>query len=147
MNRRTIGIIVIYTIIMAALLLVTFGLNWNPSGYDYTVEGDSLTIERGIFAPETEEINLENIQSDALLFYLELSKERQLWKIDLTIIGLLLPFILLLFVPENQPFKRVLPQKWYRLIVVSVVLLYAAYSITQHVGNIDQIQEYAEKLL
>ncbi|MCA0971063.1 hypothetical protein LCM20_10715 [Halobacillus litoralis] len=147
MNRKTIGIIVAYTIVMASLLFVTFGLNWNPSGYDYKVEGDTLTIERGMIASETQEVNIQDKQSTALLFYTALSKERGQWNIDLTMIGLLLPFILLLFVPEKQPLKETVPRKWYRLVVISAAVLYLAYSITQHVTNISLIQTYVERLL
>ncbi len=144
MDKKTIGIIAIYTVIMASLLVVTFGLNWNPSGYDYTIDGNTLTIERGA---EADKVNIENNQADAVLFYYELSKERQQWTVDVTVIGLLLPFLLLLFVPERQPFKKALPHNWYRLIIISIALLYTAYSVTQHIEYIGQIQEYVDQLL
>ncbi|TGB02627.1 hypothetical protein [Halobacillus salinus] len=147
MDKKTIGIIVAYTVIMGSLLFATFGLNWNPSGYDYTIDGETLTIERGLFSPEVEESNISDNQSEALLFYLELSKERSQWKVDLTVIGLLLPFLLLMFVPAKRPFKEKVPKNWYRLIVSGAAVLYIAYSVTQHVEIIEQINEYAKPLL
>ncbi|MGI8316573.1 hypothetical protein [Halobacillus mangrovi] len=147
MDKKVIGIIVAYTLIMTSLLVATFGADWNPSGYDYSIDGQSLTIEEGLFSKETETVDVSDKQMEAVLFYLEVSKERSLWYTDVTVIGLVLPFLLLGFIPERRPFQKFIPKQWYIIMVAAITLLYAAYSVTGHLEHLGQIEEYVSQLL
>ncbi|RWZ58938.1 hypothetical protein EQV77_08265 [Halobacillus fulvus] len=143
MDKKTIGIIVAYTLIMTALLLVTFAGNWNPSGYDYTIDNQTVTIEKGT---EQWEVDVSDKQPDAFRFYVALSEERQQWRTDITAIALLLPFLLLIAVPERRPFKNMVPKKWYMLIVLAIAVIYVVYSLSFHVEQIGEIQRLVEQL-
>ncbi|KHE70933.1 hypothetical protein [Halobacillus sp. BBL2006] len=147
MDKKVIGIIVAYTLIMASLLAVTFVANWNPSGYDYSIDGQTLTIERGLFSKQKESVDVTDQQMEAVLFYLEVSKERSLWNMDVTVIGLILPFLLLGLIPDRRPFQKFIPKQWYIIIVVAIAALYTAYSVSGHLEHVNEIQKLAEQLL
>lgn len=147
LNKKIIGIIVAYTLIMASLLSATFIAQWTPSGYDYSVEGETLTIEQGVFTKTATEVNIEEQQVEALRFYVALSGEREQWRVDVTAIGLLLPFLLLLVVPDRRPFQKFLSFKWYATIFVGVAVIYLAISIPAHLAHISEIHEYVNRLL
>lgn len=147
MDKKMIGIIVAYTVVMASLLFVTFGIGWNPSGYEYSIEGDTMTIEQGLFSKNRETVNIEEKYSEALLFSAEISQERVQWKMDIIVIGLILPFLLLVLVPDRRPFREQVPAKWFIMIVVAAAALYAVYSGVAHAGNLEEIQRYADQLL
>ncbi|MCA0985436.1 hypothetical protein LCL89_15480 [Halobacillus yeomjeoni] len=147
MDKKIIGIIIAYTLIMGSLLIATFAGQWTPSGYDYSIEGETLTIEHRSFSGGEKKVNVENRQADALRFYVALSAERQQWRIDVMISALILPFILLLFTPERRPFKEQISLKWYTGIVAAIVIIYLSYTIPLHVSQVDEIQQYVNVLL
>lgn len=146
LDKKVIGLIAGYAVVMAGLLFITFSLQWTPSGYSYSLEDQTLTIEEGHFQKEITTVDISNQQEAALRYSLAVSVERQHWRMDVTIIGLLLPFILFLFVPNRRPLKNTLPYKWYIGIIAAVVVLYGSYSIPNYVDEINEVQEYAEQL-
>jgi hypothetical protein len=143
MDKKIIAVIGVYTVIMTALLLLTFAADWNPSGYDYSLNGETLTIEDG---NEDETISIEGKYEDAVLFMARVSQVREQWNIDLITTGLLLPFVLLLFVPERRPFRQQLSTNWYATIVSTIAVFYLVYSISTHVMLVSEINTYVERL-
>ncbi|MGP4076456.1 hypothetical protein [Halobacillus sp. K22] len=147
MDKKIIGITLAYAIIMMSLILVTFVGKWNPSGYSYSLSNQQLTIEKGLFSKETTDIAIEDRIDQAISFSLSISEENQQWRMDVIVIGLLLPFLLLLLVPERRPFKNHLSYPWFAVIVAALALLYASYSVPAHITEINDIQNQVNTLL
>ncbi|MGP4069364.1 hypothetical protein [Halobacillus sp. B29] len=147
MDKKIIGITLTYAIIMMSLILVTFIGEWNPSGYSYSLSNETLTIEKGLFSKETTEIAIEDRIDQAISFSLSISEENQQWRMDVIVIGLLLPFLLLLFVPDRRPFKKQLSYPWFAVIVAALVVLYASYSVPAHITEISDIQNQVDTLV
>ncbi|MGR9048453.1 hypothetical protein ACQ4XT_07490 [Halobacillus faecis] len=147
MDKKTIGVAGIYVLIMLPLLFLTYGANWNPSNISYELNGDTLVILEGIGKEEVAEVNVEDRMNDLLQFTLAVSVENKQWSTDVWVIGLLLPFLLFVIVPDRRPFKKNLSFKWYLTIVLAILVLYAAYSIPNHVAQVKEVNEYVNLLL
>ena len=147
MDKKKFGVAAIYILIMVPLLLVTYLANWNPSNISYDLDGEKLVIKEGVFAKEATEVDVGEKMDELLQFSLALSLESKLWRTDVTAIGLLLPFLLFALVPDRRPFRKKLPFKWYMTIVLAILVLYAAYSIPNHVSQIDDVYQYVRQLL
>ncbi|UOQ45308.1 hypothetical protein MUN89_04990 [Halobacillus salinarum] len=147
MNKKMLAIIGSYAVIMGLLLILTFSFQWNPSGYDYTIGDQSLTVEKGWISPDENTINVEGKQAEMLQFLLALSVEREHWRQDVTVIGLLLPFVLFLFYKQRRPFKNQVSYSWYVTIILAITALYAAYSTSGHLKEIEDIRSQLQQLL
>jgi hypothetical protein len=147
LDKKKFGVAAIYILIMAPLLLVTYFANWNPSNISYDLNGENLVIKEGVFTKETTEVDVGEKMDELLQFSLAISLESKLWRTDVTVIGLLLPFLLFAVVPDRRPFRKNLSFKWYMTIVLAILVLYAAYSIPNHVSQIDDIHQYVSHLL
>ncbi|MFQ3546361.1 hypothetical protein Q7A53_19945 [Halobacillus rhizosphaerae] len=146
MTNKMIGLIAVYAVIMAGLLYVTFAEEWNPSGNTYSVEDQTLTIEQGVFSKDTRTIDMKGKQADVLRYFLAMSVEREHWRQDLTVIGLILPFLLFIFYRDRRPFKSYVSYGWYVTIIAAIAVLYAAYSIPGHVSEIQDIHQQVNQL-
>ncbi|SFK60846.1 hypothetical protein SAMN04487936_12220 [Halobacillus dabanensis] len=147
MDKKKFGVAAIYIIIMVPLLLVTYFANWNPSNISYELKGENLVIEEGVFMKETTEVDVGEKMDELLQFSLAVSLESKLWRTDVTVIGLLLPFLLFAVVPDRRPFRKNLPFKWYMTIVLAILVLYAAYSIPNHVSQIAEVHQNVSHLV
>lgn len=143
MDKKIITVTGVYTVVMAGLLLLTFAADWNPSGYNYSVDSESLTIVEG---GKAETVLLEGNYQEAVLFMAKVSQVREQWNIDLLTIGLLLPFVLLMLVPERRPFQKQLTRNWYTAIVSAVAIFYLVYSVSTHILLHNEIIGYVERL-
>ncbi|WP_281974479.1 hypothetical protein [Halobacillus litoralis] len=146
MDKKKLTILLAYAIVMTGLLLLTFGAEWNPSNYSYSLNNGTMVIEKGL-SQELEEVSVGDRMDDVLRYTLAVSAEQQQWRIDVTVIGILLPFLLLLFIPNLRPLKKHLSTRWYVTIVLAILVVYAAYSIPNHISNINEVHEQVSRLL
>lgn len=147
MDKKRIGVAAIYVLIMVPLLLLTYGANWNPSNISYDLNEETLVVKEGVSAEEIGSVNVKGEEADLLKFSLALSQENKQWKTDVTVIGLLLPFLLFALVPDRRPFRKKISFKWYLTIVLAILLLYAASSIPSHFTQINEVHQYVDQLL
>ncbi|ELK49010.1 hypothetical protein [Halobacillus sp. BAB-2008] len=146
MNKKRRIIMIIYAVVMVGLLLVTFVGEWNPSNYSYTWNEGTLTIEQGLTKDKVAGLDVEEQIDDVLKFTLAVSEEQSQWNVDLLAVGILLPFLLLVFVPDQRPFQKYLSKGWYRTLVLAILILYGAYTIPGHIVQIGEIKEMVRLL-
>ncbi|WP_226581494.1 hypothetical protein [Halobacillus litoralis] len=147
MDKKRISLISVYALVMVGLFIATFGGQWNPSNYSYTMNEDTVVIEKGLFSEKVEAVDIDEHINNILLFQVALSEERQLWRLDVGMIGLMLPLLAFLFIPQQRPLKKYLSFKWYMTVVLAILVLYMAYSIPNHLTQIENVHEYVRILV
>ncbi|MCP3033488.1 hypothetical protein LF817_19370 [Halobacillus sp. A1] len=147
MNKKMITFTSVYALIMAALLVLTFLYDWNPSGYSFEGDGSTVSIKQGVTGEEVGQADLAEDTSGILLFQAAIQDVKAHWQQDLIVISLLFPLILFSLFKEAQPFKEILPHKWFVTMTIAIIVIYAVATLPSYIGEIQSVHDRAEVLL
>ncbi|WP_431803000.1 hypothetical protein [Halobacillus andaensis] len=147
MNKKIIAFTFVYAVIMAGLLFITMNHNWNPSGYSYDSDGSTVVIKEGLGQNETAELEAAENMSEILLLQAAIQDVMNHWQLDLIVISLFFPLILFSVFKETQPFKEQIPHKWFVVMAIGIIVIYAVATVPSYIGEIQSVHDRVNALI